>query len=246
MPDFYNAIYFQVEIDGNVFPVAIDTFDKVDINAECATEVLVYFKMQYACGGYGLANVVPGGFIPAYSELYLHLKKVRELRDGREFHYDTYGRFGANFARGIRGRAVEILSTQTALGYHGGLGRVSYRQSLLEAARSKVCIDLPGVGPLCFRLIDYLAVGSCVIAYPHQAELQVPLQAGKEIVYCKEDFSDLVDLCEYYVHHDEEREQIARAGRSYFDRNLSRVNLASYYIQRILEFAGVVRPASRI
>ena len=60
LPDSYDAIYFQVEVDGHVFPVAIDTFDKVDINGECAAKVLVYLT-----GGYGLPNVMPGGFIPA-------------------------------------------------------------------------------------------------------------------------------------------------------------------------------------
>jgi len=237
MPAYENAIFIEVEIDGKIHPIAIDAFDKVEVNGECASQVMVYFKMQYAQEGYPYNNVIPGGFIPAYSSIYLHLDKARKLGDQQIFPYDAYGRFGGRFAKTIRGQAVEKLSSQNDFLYQGGIGRVSYKNSLYEIARSKVCIDLPGYGPLCFRLVDYLAVGSCIIAYPHHASLPVPLTPGKEIVYCKEDLSDLNDLCNFYITHDKEREEIARGARNYFDRHLSRPKLASYYISRILDYA---------
>lgn len=237
MPVYENAVWIEVEIDGKIYPIAIDAFDKVEINAQCASEVLVYFKMQYSVEDYPATNVVPGGFIPAYSKIYLYLQKARDQRDRQSFLYDAYGRFGERFAKTIRGQAVERLSSQNSFSYQGGIGRVSYKDSLFEVARSKVCIDLPGYGPLCFRLIDYLAVGACVIAYPHHAKLPIPLTPGKEIIYCKEDMSDLNSLCEYYVNHNEERESIAQAARSYFDTYLCRPKLASYYINTVLNYA---------
>ncbi|PSN20731.1 hypothetical protein C7271_00635 [filamentous cyanobacterium CCP5] len=236
MPVFENAIYFEVEVGGEIYPVAVDASDWLEINEQCASQVKVYFKMQYSSKGYSANNVVPGGFIPNYSNIYLHIEKVRQLRGKQKFLYDAYGRFGGRFSKTIRERAVGILSSQAKFPYHGGIRRVSYKNSLFETARSKVCIDLPGVGPLCFRLIDYLAVGACVVAYPHHAQLPVPLTAGKEIIYCQEDMSDLVDLCEYYIHHDEEREKIALAARNYFDSHLARPKLSSYYINTILSF----------
>lgn len=237
MPVYENAIVFEVEIDKQVYPVAIDAFDKVEINEQCASQVMVYFKMQYAVDGYTASNVVPGGFIPAYSRIYLYLDQARAVRDQQDFVYDAYGRFGGRFAKDVRGRAVEKLSSQTRFLYQGGIGRVSYKNSLFEVARSKVCIDLPGYGPLCFRLIDYLAVGACIIAHPHAAKLPIPLKHGQEIVYCKEDLSDLNELCEYYIHHEAEREAIAQRAREYFDTYLCRPKLASYYINTILEYA---------
>jgi hypothetical protein len=241
MPDYKNAIFIEVEIDGQIYPIAIDTFDKIEINESCADQVIVYFKMQYATEGYSRANVVPGGFIPAYSNIYLYLEQVRKLRARQTYSYDAYGRFGGRFAKNIRGQAVEQLSSQTQFSYQGGIGRVSYKDSLFEIARSKVCIDLPGYGPLCFRLIDYLAVGACIIAYPHQAKLPVPLTPGREIIYCREDLSDLNDLCEFYIHNGQEREAVAQAARAYFNDNLCRPKLASYYINTILKFAQVRR-----
>lgn len=239
MPVYENAVFIEVEIDGKSYPVAIDAFDKVEVNQHCAAQVMVYFKMQYSVEGYPIANVVPGGFIPAYSNIYLYLEQARGSRDRKAYLYDAYGRFGGRFAKNIRGQAVEKLSTQSSFSYQGGIGRVSYRDSLFEIARSKVCIDLPGYGPLCFRLIDYLAVGACIIAYPHKARLPVPLTSGQNIIYCKEDLSDLNDLCEFYVNNDQEREAIAQSARAYFDIHLSRPKLASYYINTILHFSGV-------
>ena len=238
MPKYENAIFIEVEIDGQVYPIAIDAFDKVEINEKCASQVMVYFKMQYAKEGYKPSNIVPGGFIPAYSNIYLHLNKAREIRDNQTFLYDAYGRFGGRFAKTIRGQAVEKLSSQKDFSYQGGIGRVKYHDSLFEIARSKVCIDLPGYGPFCFRLIDYLAVGACIIAYPHHTRLPVPLIPGQEIVYCKEDLSDLTELCNYYITHEKEREAIAHRARNYFDHHLSRPKLASHYVNTILNYAS--------
>lgn len=237
MPLYEKAVLFELVIDKRTYTVAIDRFDKVEINEKCAAAVDVYFKMQYAKAGYSYENVVPGGFIPAYSSIYLYLDELRSLRDRQRFLYDAYGRFGGRFAKTIRGKAVSQLMAQEKFAYYGGIGKVSYKKSLYEVARSKVCVDLPGVGPFCFRLVDYLAVGSCVIAYPHDAEFPTPLIPGKEIIYCKKDLSDLNDLCYYYITHEQEREAIAQNARAYFDRHLSRPRLAEYYVNKTLNRA---------
>lgn len=244
IPHYDGAVVIEVGIDGQVYPVAIDRFDLVQVNHECAANMTIYFKMQFALAGYREKNIVPGGFIPARSSAYLNLKRLRQLRDHQDFSFDVYGRFGKRFAKILRGQAVDLLCEQTVFAYQGGLGRVSYQESLEEVSRSKVCVDLPGQGPLCFRLIDYLAVGACVVAYPHQARLPVPLEHGKHIVYCREDMSDLVDLCRYYCDHAAEREAIAQNARSYFDRYLCRPQLASYYINAILALTGHVSSQS--
>jgi hypothetical protein len=67
-----------------------------------------------------------------------------------------------------------------------------------EVAQARVCIDLPGNGPLCFRLIDYLTVGSCVVAPRPAARLHAPLSYGVIVVYCADDLSSLVEICALY------------------------------------------------
>ena len=238
IPHYDNAVIIEIQVDDQVYPIAIDRFDLVEVNHDCASNVELYFKMQFSTQGYQESNIVPGSFIPASSSIYTQLHKLRKLRDQQDFKFEAYGRFGERFARTVRGQAVKLLSERKSLNYNGGIGRVSYHKSLSEVAQSKVCVDLPGNGPLCFRLIDYLAIGACVVAYPHQALLHMPLEHGKHIIYCQEDMSDLADLCEYYAQNDIEREDIAHNAREYFDQYLSRPKLASYYINTILKKLG--------
>lgn len=140
-----------------------------------------------------------------------------------------------NYAPEVRRRAVEILRNQNKFQFEDGLKKVHYEEFLRETARTKICLDLLGNGALCFRLINYLAIGTCVIAYPHEARLHVPLENRKHIVYCREDFSDLIELCEFYLQNDEERERVCTASRKFFDDNLHKDNLVSYYLRNCLD-----------
>lgn len=234
LPHYAQVVIFEVEAGGVTYPIAIDRVDSQTLNESVARNISLYFKMQYRTEGYEFENVVPGGFVPADLKIYLHLQKLRALRDHQGFLYDAYGRFGRNFAKSVRGKAVDILNSQDQFSYHGGLGRVCYVESLREAARSKVCVDLPGNGPFCFRLIDYMAIGACIVAYPHHSQFPVPLRDRFNIVYCKEDMSDLNELCAYYASNSQEREAIAQNSRAYFDEYLCKERLALHYIEQIL------------
>jgi hypothetical protein len=81
-----------------------------------------------------------------------------------------------------------------------------------------------------------MAVGACIISYPHQTQLPSPLIDRQHIVYCQEDFSDLVDLCAYYIENETDREQICQQSRDYFDQYLHRSKLASYYMNTIRQY----------
>src|SRR5262249_18290776 len=126
--------------------------------------------------------------------------------------------------------AVQLLSNQSSFHYEGGLSKVRYSRFLREVARSKICIDLPGNGDFCFRLIDYLAVGTCVIGPRHRTLLHVPLVDRKHIVYTQDDLSDLIELCMFYLKNDEARENICQNSRLFFDQYLQRDQLAAYYL----------------
>jgi hypothetical protein len=217
-------------MDGVMRLIAIDKSDHQRVDPADAAEVDLYFKMQYHREGYGLPNVVPGGYVPRSLELYRYLRLLRARRNRHFFTQDVYGRFGPDFALDKRSKAIDLLRRQTAFRYTGGLSKVRYSQYLHEIARSKVCIDLPGNGPFCFRFFDYMAVGACIIAYPHEAQLPIPLVDGTHIVYMREDMSDLRDLCMYYLENNAERERLCRNAQLYFDRHLHFESLASYYL----------------
>ncbi len=225
--------------------VAFDTHDSDEIVEEAADRSLVYFKFQYANEGYGRENVVPGGYTLANDVAYRYLPFLRRLRALRRFRHDVYARFG--MSRGseeIRREAVERLAEREDFRFEGGLFRypggppkVPYRRHLVDVARTKVCVDMPGGGDFCTRLVDAFAVGSCVVARPHGVRLPEPLVDGVQLVYCRADLSDLGDVCAELVRDDERREQIARNGRDYFDRHLHRRRLGEYYVA-VLENAN--------
>jgi hypothetical protein len=236
IPQHYKGtVVFDLLIGGRTRRVAIGYSDYSAIDDDCAESCDLYFKMQYARRGYPFGNVVPGGYVPDGKRLYHHLDSLRDLRSRKEFRYDVYGRFGLAYAREIRERAVSALSTQERFGFEGGMKMVYYLEFLQEVSRSKVCIDMPGLGDFCFRLINYLAIGSCIVAYPQRTALHVPLVDRKHIVYCREDLSDLVDLCAYFVENDAERESIANNAREFFDLNLHKDNLVKYYLRTCLD-----------
>jgi hypothetical protein len=229
--------------DGRRARVAIDADDSNEVVEEAAASAAVYFKLQFAEVGYRQANVVPGGYVLANNRAYRYLPLLRAIRRLRRFRYDVYARFG--LLRGsaeTRRRAVELLQARADFRFEGGLFRypggpdkVPYRRYLFEIPRAKVCVDMPGRGDLCTRLVDYLMVGSCVVARPPSVRLHVPLVDGVHVVYCSRDLSDLGDVCAQLVRDDAERERIARNARDFFDRHLHRRRLGAYYLDVIRE-----------
>jgi hypothetical protein len=188
--------------------------------------------MQFSRSGYDDRRIVPGGYVTGTRDTYYYLEALRKTVPSN----DVSARFSLRFAGELRTRAVTMLTTQRFFRCDGGLKLLRYSRFLESAAGSKVCVDLPGKGAFCFRLIDYLAVGTAIIAYPHANLLHVPLVNGEQIIWCREDLSDLVDLIRYYLERAGELTRLRTASREYFDRYLHRDQLAAYYLSYIFRF----------
>jgi len=232
---FKSVVLLEVVVDGHSHEVAIDQSPYLGVDAECAERCLLYFKRHFREEGYPQANIVPGGFAPLKDEV-LH-RHLRQLRRWDRLKYDVHARFSPHFSPEVRGRALELLSEQTRFSFEGGSQLTMYTQYLRDIASSRVCIDLPGEGPFSYRLVEYMAIGSCIVAYPHEARMHVPLIDRQHIVYAKEDLSDLVELCELYVRDPHERERLVANSRDFFDRYLHRDQLSAYHLHEILERA---------
>jgi Glycosyl transferases group 1 len=232
---YKGTVLFQFVVKGKAHDVAIDYSDYPEINEESARRCPVYFKMQHAREGYNLGNVLPGGYVSDGRKIYLHLPRLRKIRDRRDFQYDVTGRFSLEFAGETRRRAVEILSAQKDFKFEGGLTKVGYLDFLKEIARSRICIDLPGEGDFCHRLINYFAIGACVISARHGNVLNAPLVDREHLAYTKDDFSDLVELCKFYLENEEAREAMCRKSRQFFEQNLHKDNLTAYYLRSCLD-----------
>ena len=226
------VVIIQLVTHGRSHVIGIDYSDLSGISQEGVNSCDLYFKMQFAREGYRWDHVVPGGY-PARSDIIYHLLgKERHLRARHGFAYDVYARFGLEYGAEIRERAVALLSADTRFGFHGGLQPIRYTRSLGEVARSRVCVDMPGKGDFCFRLVDYLAVGACIVGPPHRTAMPVPLIDRTHLAYCRDDLSDLADLCAYFSNHDDQRERLAANARAYFDSYLHREQLSRYYLFR--------------
>lgn len=236
IPQPYNGnIITQFVVDGKPHDVAFDVSDSCDLEPNAFDATALTFKWQYRKSGYSDNRVLPGGYIPVGLLLYRMLPYLRGQRHGRPGLYDINARFGASFAKDIRGKAIGALAEADGLNFRGGLERVRYSRYLREAARSRVCIDLPGNGPFCFRLVEYLAVGGCIVAYPHATRFPVPLVDGEHILYVREDLSDLVERCVWCIDHPAEAREVSLAAQEYFDRYLHREQLVAYYLHTVLE-----------
>lgn len=225
----YAAVVFHLEFDGTRYPIAIDYSDYPEIDEETAKSSLAYFKMQFRGEGYDHANVYPGGFVTNELAIYRMLPGLRR-RTTKRPKFEAYGRFNVRYGTAVRKKAIELLEGQDKFSFMGSPQILRYSRSLREAASAKVCIDLPGRGDLCFRLMDYLAIGCCVVGPRPNAKLHVPLEDRKHILYAKPDLSDLVDRCEECLEDEALRKTLSANAREYFNKYVHHRQLASYYL----------------
>jgi hypothetical protein len=234
---YKGVIGFRFTCRGTTFRINVEVSDYLELNEDAYNNADLHFKMQYRLEGYGARDrLLPGGYVNNHPDIYAFLPHLRRLRDTTLPIYDVHGRFGLSFE--TRRRALEILAGSSAFRFFGGQHKVRYGAFLREVARARICIDLPSYSPITFRLIDYLAIGTCIIGPPHTAQLHVPLEEGVHLAYCKPDYSDLEELCTYYLEHPEHRDRLVDNSRRFFDANLHRDQLAAYYLRKCLRLVG--------
>jgi hypothetical protein len=224
-----NVVRAQIEAGSRRLDVVIDYDDQLELNPSAEVADL-YFKMQYRRGGYGMATVVPGGYVCTHAGLYRHAGRWRELRACRQPECDVLGRFRVQRADPIRADALELLDSQDRFRFFGGGRPVWWGEYMDEMSTARVCLDLPGNGEICYRLVEYLAIGACVIGPELEAELPVPLRSGEHLVRVSRDLTGLADECERLLGDAVLRARLSAAAADYFDRYLALEQLGAYYV----------------
>jgi hypothetical protein len=238
---YQGTVLSEFQIDGQAYNVAFNISDYPDfVDERCTRESLVTFKFQFRQGGYADRRIVPGGYLPGSPILYQMLRYLRWLKDHCQPRFDVYGRFTMDLSPGVRGEALRRLAHARTFQFYGGDRLVRYSRYLREVARSRLCVDLPGRGPLCFRLVEYLAVGSCIIAQPHGVTLLGPLTDGVHIAYSPDGPSQMVQRCRVLLDDAAQQRAMVIAARAFFDRHLHRDQLSAYYLHTVLAAAGAV------
>lgn len=227
-----NVVLFEAAIAGRTYRGAIDYDDKLVLNP-CASAVDLYFKLQHSREGYANPVVRPGGYVSTHMALYRHAQRWRELRDQTSPSLDVLGRFGLKWAQQIRLQAITLLRAQDRFRFVGGAVPVWWGEYMDEVCRARVCLDLPGNGEFCYRLVEYLAVGACVIGPELMTEMPVPLESGVHLVRVPRSLDGLVDWCERLLADEALRTSIRRGAEDYFDRYLALEQLGAYYVDAL-------------
>ena len=231
-------LQFEVRVDDRVIPVFLDFRDNPTLVQAFVDSPALYIKMQFREEGYSERKVIPGGYLTGLDLILPALGQLRERRDRSSDDFDVYGRFGLHSAEDIRREAVAMLSSQPDFKYEGGTDIVRFGQYLLEMARAKVCLDLPGRGAFCYRLVDYLAVGACIVSVRHRNKLPVALRDGHDIAFVDEDLSNLLEVTRHYLSRPHERRKLIHNSRQFFDRYLHPIQLVRYYVTSALQWKG--------
>jgi Glycosyl transferases group 1 len=231
-----SSIVFELVVDGRAHTCVIDTHDLSGVrDGELAARSLAYFKMQYDASGYALPQIVPGGYLADTPRFYSTLPYLRAVRDRRAYTCDVYARFGLRFSAELRTKALKLLQDQTAFSVTGGNGAVSRARFLKDIARSRICIDLPGQGDFCYRLVSALGIGSCIVGPRPKSDFPAALQNDKHVVWTKDDLGDLVEICDRLLEDSDKCERLATESRKYFDQHLHPASLAAYYLRTSLD-----------
>lgn len=81
---------------------------------------------------------------------------------------------------------------------------------LQELACCRISLNFRGAGWDTLRYWEVPAVGGFMISQKPGIRIDNDFVENKDIIHCKDDLSDLVELCEYYLHHEDKRESIAK------------------------------------
>lgn len=230
-----HVVPVRFRVGGTERLVAFDVGDDMSIPDENPGRYFLYFKMQFDRAGYPHANVVPGGYVPFGNGLYRCLGPLRRIRDRRDYLFDVHGRFGTGAGYDRRKVALDALAAQRSFRFEGGFRMMRHSSFLTEVARSRVCVDLPGNGDFCFRLVDYLSVGSCVVAWRHRTRLPAELEDGRHLVLVEHSGEAVVEACERLLAEPARAERMALEARAYFDRHLHRSAMAARILRVVSE-----------
>ena len=109
---------------------------------------------------------------------------------------------------------------------------------LQEIASAKIGLNLRGGGWDTVRFWELTAMGCFVISQKLQIQIDNSFVDGEDVVYCKDDLSDLVELCNYYLEHDEERERIGENARKRVEKYHTDIARAEFVLDKIEEFVN--------
>jgi hypothetical protein len=122
----------------------------------------------------------------------------------------------------IRVKALELIQDKFDCRENGTTRKQEFHKYkrkgkfyLEELSRCKVVLNFRGGGWDTMRYWETPAMQTFMISQKPGIMIPNDFVNGKHVVHCKDDLSDLVDLCEYYLKNEMERETIAKASHQH-------------------------------
>jgi glycosyltransferase involved in cell wall biosynthesis len=211
---------FQIQIKGKDLNCAYDYSDYPVVSTDILNKVDLYFKCMASPGPLP-HKVLRVGYFANQANM-LAKARAYALKKPRERDIGVYGRFGSwTDSQEFRKHIVEMLKN-SSLNFVGGLGEMkTYPAYLDELSRAKIAIEVPGQGPISYRLIEGMALGALIVCRKPKCDFPEELVDGKHFVSFKNDISDLIEVCRKMLEDIQLRQIIVSQAMSFFDRNFS-------------------------
>jgi len=157
------------------------------------------------------------------------------------YKYDVS--FWAVESHEIRTKALELLQNKFDCAQNGTVRNQvmkKYKRKgmfyLQELARCKIGLNLRGAGWDTLRYWEIPALGGFMISQRPKIKIENNFIDREDVVYCKDDLSDLLELCEYYLEHEDERMKIANNAAEHTKKYHTDIVRAQTILDKITDF----------
>jgi len=193
-------------------------------------------------------NVYPIGQTTSLMEYFSLVDKLRDARKDKKYQYDIVAVFRVTNYNLRREIVERIRNRKDWLSYTGlapfrnrpgipdslKMLKLPFERHLALQSRSKICVSVPGVGGYfdwCWREAEILGMGGCLLCL--RMETAMPGDFDSCHIAIKANLSDLEEKVDYYLKHDEEREEIAQRGLEYFEKWLTPKAMAQNILNKV-------------
>ena len=109
-------------------------------------------------------------------------------------------------------------------------------ENIQAMSSSKICLSMKGNGNNCLRQYEILNLGLFLMVQETQDHFgHVDPEDGKHCVFFKEDGSDLLEKIHHYLDHEDERDEIAKNGKIFFDKHYHPDSMVKYILDVVGE-----------
>lgn len=168
----------------------------------------IVLKREFLSGASYEANVIPFPFSCNFQPYQLR----KQLKN-----FDVS--FWAVQSHPVRSTVFEKIKGKFDCDDNGSLPGQSFnrykrtgKRYLRDLSRCKIVLNARGAGWDTLRFWEAPALGTFMISQKPMIEIPNPLEHGKHLIFCDDEFEGLVDLCNFYLKKEALRESIARAG----------------------------------